>query len=100
MAGVDVHFEALETCRTAANNRAVDFDTLAGGYPTPGGLTNSLMFGWLIDSTNLARAVDGIENEIDSELGWAATRLRSVRDALQEVETNLRTADEPPGGRR
>ncbi|MDP9865441.1 MULTISPECIES: hypothetical protein [Streptosporangium] len=100
MAGVDVHFEALETCRTAANNRAVDFDGLAGGYPNPAGSTDSLILGGLTDSVNLARAIDGIENEIDSELGWAATRLRSVRDALQEVETNLRTADEPPGGRR
>ncbi|GGL56175.1 hypothetical protein [Planomonospora parontospora] len=95
MAGVDLHYEALERCRTAAKTLAGKFADLGAGYPAKG--TDSSVFGRLADSSALATAVDEVETAVDGELGHATSRLKGVERALDLVQDNVRGANRAGG---
>ncbi|SNS79726.1 hypothetical protein SAMN05216276_101685 [Streptosporangium subroseum] len=95
MAGLDLHFDALEQCRTATNKVVKQFRALSGLYPAQG--SDSSIFGKLADSSALATALDDVEKTIDSELGSVTSKLDAVERALDDVQRNVRKADNPDG---
>ncbi|MFD8532942.1 hypothetical protein ACFV0L_36585 [Streptosporangium canum] len=93
MANLDIHFDALDDCRTAAKKLAGKFGDLAETYPAQS--TDSSIFGKLTSSSALAAAVDGIEKTVDSEMGNVKSKLEGVERALSTVEENLRSVKYP-----
>ncbi|SFL23791.1 hypothetical protein SAMN05216275_1892 [Streptosporangium canum] len=93
MANLDIHFDALDDCRTAAKKIAGKFGDLAETYPAQ--TTDSSMFGRLTSSSELATLVDGIEKTVDSEMGDVQNKLKGVERALSTVEENLRSVKYP-----
>ncbi|MGW4412185.1 hypothetical protein ACWEJ6_49880 [Nonomuraea sp. NPDC004702] len=93
MAGLDIHFEALDDCRIAAKTVAGKFGDLAEGFPA--GAADSSIFGKLADSAALATAVDQVESVADREFGKAKSLVQSVERALDLVESNVRKANSP-----
>ncbi|WP_329083757.1 MULTISPECIES: hypothetical protein [unclassified Streptosporangium] len=91
MTGVDIHFEALDRCRTTAYNLSVLFNDLGGEYPADA--ADSSMFGKLADASALAVVLDVVEKKLDSELGLVRGRLKDLEYALDDVEDNVRKAD-------
>ncbi|MFF5212391.1 hypothetical protein [Streptosporangium sp. NPDC000396] len=100
MAGLDLHYAALEQCRTNTKKVAGKFDDLDRAYPAA--TTDSLIFGKLTDSSTLATAVDGIEKTIGAEAGFAKSKLEAVERALDTVQENVRDAHKATsdGGRK
>ncbi|WP_433244260.1 hypothetical protein ACQPYK_41325 [Streptosporangium sp. CA-135522] len=95
MANLDVHFDALDDCRTAAKKLAGKFDHLAETYPAQ--TTDSHIFGTMESSSRLAAAVDVIEKTVDAEMGDVKSKLEGVERALSTVEENLRSVKYPSG---
>ncbi|NUO96804.1 MAG: hypothetical protein HOV96_15060 [Nonomuraea sp.] len=93
MAGLDIHFDALDDCRTAAKTVAGKFGDLADGYPAKA--ADSSIFGKLAGSSALATAVDLVESTADREFGKAKSLVQSVERALDLVESNVRKANSP-----
>ncbi|NUR88107.1 MAG: hypothetical protein HOY71_28810 [Nonomuraea sp.] len=93
MAGLDIHFDALDDCRIAAKTVAGKFGDLAEGYPAKA--ADSSIFGKLADSSALATAVDLVESTADREFGKAKSLVQSVERALDLVESNVRKANTP-----
>jgi hypothetical protein len=93
MAGLDIHFEALDDCRTSAKTLMGKFGDLADGYPAE--RPDSTIFGRLGGSSGLADAVRAVETACDSEFGKAKSLLESVERALDLVQDNVRRANEP-----
>ncbi|WP_326823721.1 hypothetical protein OHA77_35990 [Streptosporangium sp. NBC_01639] len=91
MAGIDIHFEALDHCRTTAYNLSVLFGELDGKYPA--GAADSSMFGKLADASTLAAVLDVVEKKLGSELGLVRGRLKDLEYALDDVEGNIRKAN-------
>ncbi|MFG1613751.1 hypothetical protein ACGFI3_13380 [Nonomuraea wenchangensis] len=91
MGGLEVHFQALEDCASAARRVAKEAKELGGGYPA--GATDSSIFGKLADSSGLASAVDAVEKAAGEELGHAGSKLEGVERALDKVRQNLRNAN-------
>ncbi|MFE3447472.1 hypothetical protein ACFXJ8_00945 [Nonomuraea sp. NPDC059194] len=103
MAGLDVHFQALDECARAANNAS---KALVPGAmmsaeklpapPKPGTPTDSTAFGRLGNSQSLAKDIDTIWHDIlETDLGLARDKLAGVERALDKVEANVRAADKP-----
>ncbi|QYC42421.1 hypothetical protein Nocox_24090 [Nonomuraea coxensis DSM 45129] len=95
MGGLEVHFQALEDCASAARKVAKEVNDLGGGFPA--GATDSSIFGKLADSSGLASAVDAVEKAADEELGQAGSKLEGVERALDKVRQNVRTANRASG---
>jgi hypothetical protein len=93
MAGLDIHFEALDDCRTSAKTVSGKFGDLAEGYPARS--ADSSIFGKLAGSAGLAAAVDKVESTADGEFGKAKSLVESVERALDLVEDNVRKANSP-----
>jgi hypothetical protein len=93
MAGLDIHFDALDDCRTSAKTLIGKFGDLADGYPAE--RPDSTIFGRLSDSSALADAVRGVETTCDSEFGKAKSLVESVERALDLVQDNVRKANDP-----
>ncbi|WP_336207641.1 hypothetical protein [Nonomuraea sp. LPB2021202275-12-8] len=93
MAVLDIHFDALDDCRSAAKRLAGKFGELAEGYPAE--TTSSSIFGKLAGVSALATAVDGVEKTASSEFGKAKTLVEGVERALDQVQDNVRTANKP-----
>ncbi|MEU1386289.1 MULTISPECIES: hypothetical protein [unclassified Nonomuraea] len=93
MAGLDIHFEALDDCRIAAHAVANKFGDLADGFPATA--VDSSIFGKLAGSSALATVVDGVEGVTDRECGKAKSLVQSVERALDLVESNVRKANDP-----
>lgn len=91
MAGVDVHFSALDRCRTAAKTGATNFETLLEKYPAAA--TDSSLFGKVAGASALATVIDGVENTVSDERDEVVSKLRGTERALDDVETNIREAD-------
>ncbi|MFD1931559.1 MULTISPECIES: hypothetical protein [Nonomuraea] len=101
MAGLDVHFQALNECGRAAKNASkalVPGDMMAADKlpALPGKLTDSTAFGKLDNSHSLAADIDKIWTEVvKDDLEEARNKLGGVERALDKVETNIRAADRP-----
>ncbi|GAA2643071.1 MULTISPECIES: hypothetical protein [Nonomuraea] len=101
MAGLDVHFQALDECARAAKNASkalVPGDMMSPRKlpPLPGKLTDSTVFGRLDNSQSLAIDIDKIWRDVlGTDLGLARSKLGGVERALDKVETNIRAADKP-----
>ncbi|MEV4104949.1 hypothetical protein AB0J42_32315 [Nonomuraea sp. NPDC049649] len=95
VADLDLHFQALEECASAARIAASKLYDLAGDYPAES--VSSSIFGKLSDSSSLAGFVDDVEKLVDSELGHAHRKLKGVERALDKVEENVRTANNASG---
>ncbi|HEX4815301.1 MAG TPA: hypothetical protein VFV66_21375 [Nonomuraea sp.] len=95
MTALDLHFQALEDCASAARKVARELGDLVSGYPAAS--TDSTIFGRLADSAGLAGAVNQVESVVDGELGDARGKLDGVERALDRVEQNVRTADRASG---
>ncbi|MFJ2030196.1 hypothetical protein [Streptosporangium sp. NPDC087985] len=95
VAGTDIHFDALDQCRTTTKKLAGKYGDLGGTYPATS--TDSSIFGRLADSGALAGAVDMIENTVDSELGQVKSKLEGVERALDDVQENVRKVNRATG---
>ncbi|MEV4251515.1 hypothetical protein AB0J63_50285 [Streptosporangium canum] len=93
MKNIDVHFDALDDCRTAARKLMGKFGALAETYPAQS--TDSSIFGKLTSSSALAAAVDEIEKTVDSEMGIVQSKLDGVEHALGTVWETLRNVKYP-----
>ncbi|TDC02125.1 hypothetical protein E1267_30070 [Nonomuraea longispora] len=93
MAGLDIHFDALDDCRTSARTVAGKFLDLAEAYPHD--RPDSTIFGRLSDSSALADAVRDVELAADSEFGKAKSLVSGVERALDLVQDNVRRANNP-----
>ncbi|MEV0236476.1 hypothetical protein [Nonomuraea sp. NPDC050786] len=93
MAGLDIHFDALDDCRSSAKTLIGKFGDLADGYPA--GRPDSTIFGKLGDSSALADAVSTVETTADSEFGQVKSLVESVERALDQVQENVRRANDP-----
>ncbi|GAA2210613.1 hypothetical protein GCM10009850_060720 [Nonomuraea monospora] len=91
--GLDIHFDALDDCRTATRTLSGQFGDLADGYPAE--RPDSTIFGRLGGSSGLADAVRTVETTCDSEFGKARSLLKSVERALDVVQDNVRRANDP-----
>ncbi|MFI9596313.1 hypothetical protein [Nonomuraea sp. NPDC052265] len=93
---VDVSYTALDECRTrihlASKDFALDEILKVSKSKTPAAVTEPRLFGMVEGVTDLAAKVDAVWAAVRVELGTAQRRLESVERALDEVETNLRTA--------
>ncbi|GGQ02559.1 hypothetical protein GCM10010140_35920 [Streptosporangium pseudovulgare] len=96
MAGVDIHFQMLDQCRTTAKTLAGKFEELGGQYPAK--TADSSVFGRLTDSSGLAAALDTVEKTLDDQLGRVGKKLRLVERALDQVQDNVRGANRAGGG--
>ncbi|MEU7877329.1 hypothetical protein [Microbispora bryophytorum] len=91
MAGFDIHFQALESCRTAVSKAWGQYESLHGGLPeTPG--TRAAAFGHVDGAAALAAAVDTAYAALTVEVADARTKLKGVERALESVQDNVRTA--------
>ncbi|GAA3719158.1 hypothetical protein GCM10022224_101250 [Nonomuraea antimicrobica] len=93
MAGFDIHFDALDDCRTSTKTLVGKFGDLAESYPAQ--RPDSTIFGRLEGSSGLADAVLDVETTCDSEFGKAKSLLDSVERALSLVEETVRRANDP-----
>ncbi|MFG1703413.1 hypothetical protein ACFLIM_09475 [Nonomuraea sp. M3C6] len=93
MAGLDIHFDALDDCRTSAKTLKGKFGDLADDYPAD--RPDSTIFGRLGDSSALADAVRSVETTADNEFGKAKSLMESVERALDLVQDNVRRANGP-----
>ncbi|MFI6918569.1 hypothetical protein ACIBIZ_01350 [Nonomuraea spiralis] len=93
MAGLDIHFDALDDCRIAANGVVGKFGDLADDYPAKA--ADSTIFGKLADSSALATVVDRVENTADREFSKAKSLVQSVERAMDLVQSNVRKANSP-----
>ncbi|MGW0811380.1 hypothetical protein [Nonomuraea sp. NPDC002799] len=91
MAGLALHFQALDDCGSAARGVAREIADLVSGYPAKS--TDSSIFGKLADSSGLAALIDKVENVVDSELGDAQGKFEGVERALDKVRDNVRAAN-------
>ncbi|GAA4233995.1 archaellum component FlaC [Streptosporangium album] len=96
MAGTDIHFDALEQCRTTTKKLAGKYGDLADTYPATS--ADSSIFGRLTDSSALASAIDTIEKMVDDELGQVKNKLEGVERALDTVQENVRGANKASSG--
>ncbi|WP_328855629.1 hypothetical protein OHB01_16935 [Microbispora hainanensis] len=93
MTGFDIHFQALESCRTAVRKAWGQYESLHGGLPeTPG--ARAADFGHVDGAAALAAAVDTAYSALTSEAADARTKLKGVERALETVQDNVRTANE------
>ncbi|TMR89959.1 hypothetical protein [Nonomuraea basaltis] len=95
MAALDLHFQALEDCASAARRVASELAELVSAYPAKS--TDASIFGSLSGSSGLADVVDQAENMVDGELGHARSKLQGVERALDKVRENVRTANTASG---
>ena len=92
VAGFDIHFQALESCRTAVSKASGQYETLHGGLPeTPG--TRAAAFGRVDGAAALAGAIDTAFAALTAEVADARTKLKGVERALESVQDNVRTAN-------
>ncbi|MEU0484445.1 hypothetical protein ABZ260_35355 [Streptosporangium sp. NPDC006013] len=99
MAGIDLHFQALERCRTKVGKLANQVrDELSDDHPAPP--SNTSDYGGLTASTRLAGLVDSLEGFIDEELQQVREKLRGVERALETVQDNVRGANNASEARR
>lgn len=91
MSGFDIHFQALESCRTAARKAWGQYETLHGGLArtTP---TAADLFGHVTGAEALGTAVDGVYKALTAEIEDARTKVKSVEGALEKVQDNVRAA--------
>jgi hypothetical protein len=92
---VDIYYQALDTCRTAARNASSDYgEVVGGGAPdrarTP---TAATIFGAVDDAAGLASAVDTAWATLGDELADAKNKLLAVERALEKVEDNVGSAN-------
>ncbi|MEV7803887.1 hypothetical protein AB0O28_13140 [Microbispora sp. NPDC088329] len=91
MAGFDIHFQALESCRTAVSKAWGQYESLHGGLPeTPG--TPAAAFGHVDGAAALAEAVGTAYAALTAETADARNKLKGVERALETVQDNVRTA--------
>ncbi|MCG5218956.1 hypothetical protein [Streptosporangium sp. KLBMP 9127] len=91
---MEIHFEALDRCRTAARTASGDFETLDGDMPnTASKPTESAIFGTVDGASGLASAIDSGWGTLSDELGDAKVKLDGVERALSDVEENVREAN-------
>ncbi|GAA4940433.1 hypothetical protein HD597_008969 [Nonomuraea thailandensis] len=93
MAGLDIHYDALDDCRTAARTLMGQFGGLADDYPAA--RPDSTIFGRVGGASALADAVRDVETTCDSEFGKVKSLLESVERALDLVQSNVRRANDP-----
>nr|WP_189181284.1 hypothetical protein [Microbispora rosea] len=91
MAGFDIHFQALESCRTAVRRAWGQYESLHGGLPDSPD-TGSALFGRVDGAAALAEAVDTAYGVLSAETADARTKLKGVERALEAVQDNVRTA--------
>ena len=95
MAGFDIHFQALESCRTAVRKAWGQYETLHGGLPGTAGRTAgtpAAAFGHVDGAAALAAAVDTAFSTLTAEVADARTKLKKVERALETVQDNVRGA--------
>ncbi|MBX6385162.1 MAG: hypothetical protein IRZ07_19695 [Microbispora sp.] len=92
MAGFDIHFQALESCRIAVRKAWGQYESLHGGLPEAPG-TPAAVFGHVDGAAALADAVDTAYAALTAEVGDARTKLKGVEQALESVQDNVRTAN-------
>ncbi|MFI7697916.1 hypothetical protein [Nonomuraea sp. NPDC049480] len=95
MADLDLHFQALEDCASAARKVARELADVVSTYPAKS--TDSSIFGKLTGSSGLAGVIDEVEGMVDGELGHAKSKLEGVERALDKVRDNVRTANQASG---
>ncbi|MFI9550143.1 hypothetical protein [Nonomuraea endophytica] len=98
---VDVSYQAFDECRTriraASKEFDLDFILKDSQAKPPAELTDAKLFGKLDGAAQLAAKVDATWTGIRVELDSGQIKLESVERALNDVETNLRTADKAAG---
>ncbi|WP_067129675.1 hypothetical protein [Microtetraspora malaysiensis] len=97
MEGLDLHFKALEECRSALYDVAQSFAAPTGASGSgeasgSGGGVGSSAFGRLSSSGGLAAAINEVETALSTELGRVSGLLNANRNALATVENNIRAA--------
>ncbi|WP_066933277.1 hypothetical protein [Microtetraspora fusca] len=99
MAGLDLHFKALERCRSALYEVARSFATPTGASESGGGGSTasgsgggvgSSAFGRLSGSGGLAGAINEVEAALSSELGRVSGLLNANGNSLTTVGNNIR----------
>ncbi|MEV0993352.1 hypothetical protein [Nonomuraea sp. NPDC050202] len=93
---VDVSYKALDECRvrvrTAANEFKLDDIVADSKSKVPDERTDATLFGMLNNVTELTGKMDAAWAAIRAEIDAGRIKLESVERALNDVETNLRTA--------
>jgi hypothetical protein len=92
VAGFDIHFQALESCRTAVSKAWGQYESLHGGLPEAPG-TPAAAFGHADGAAALAAAVDTAYAALTAETSDARNKLKGVERALESVQDNVRTAN-------
>jgi hypothetical protein len=88
---VELHYDALDTCRKAARTASGDFSALHGDMPGKATKpTDSSIFGAVAGVSGLAAAIDTGWTTLLSELDDAWRKLKGVEHALNDVEENIR----------
>ncbi|GAA0846727.1 hypothetical protein ACFQVD_39960 [Streptosporangium amethystogenes subsp. fukuiense] len=96
MEGIDLHFQALERCRTKVGKLANRIrDELSDDHPAPP--SNTSDYGDLTGSAALAGLVDTLEGLIHEELQQVREKLGGVEHALETVQNNVRGANDASG---
>lgn len=91
---VDIHYEALDRCRTAARNTSGHYDDLDAGMPETAQIpTSTTIFGAVADAAGLASAIDTAWDVLSDEVTDAKHKLLGVERALDQVENNVGIAD-------
>ncbi|MEU7896851.1 hypothetical protein AB0B45_28815 [Nonomuraea sp. NPDC049152] len=90
---MDMHFQALDKCRSDANKAAGQYESLDRAMPekakTP---TDSSIFGQVEARQSLTTAIDTAWSTLSGELGQARNKLKGVERALDKVQDNVREA--------
>ncbi|GAA2391668.1 hypothetical protein [Nonomuraea africana] len=90
---MDLHFEALDKCRSDALKAAGQYESVDTAMPVKASTpTDSTNFGKVGGAGGLAEAVDAAWSTLSDELGHAKKKLGGVETALDTVMDNVRAA--------
>lgn len=93
MADMDIHYEALEACRVAANKASGRFGALNEGIPKAAKKpTDAAAFGKVAGAAALAAALNAAWSTLSLELVDARDKLKGVEQALETVQDNVANA--------